>query len=41
MEKDVTFADFYDEEGEHVNTRRLADFLGKVLTWQKNNEGKE
>ena len=41
VEKDLTFADFYDEEGEHVNTRRLADFLGKVLTWQKNNEGKE
>lgn len=41
VEKDLTFADFYDEDGEHVNTRRLADFLGKVLTWQKNNEGKE
>lgn len=41
VEKDLTFADFYDEEGEHVNTTRLADFLGKVLTWQKNNEGKE
>lgn len=41
MEKDLTFADFYDEEGENVNTTRLADFLGKVLTWQKNNEGKE
>lgn len=41
VEKDLTFADFYDEEGEHVNTKRLADFLGKVLTWQKNNEGKE
>lgn len=41
VEKDLTFADFYDEEGEHVNNTRLADFLGKVLTWQKNNEGKE
>lgn len=41
VEKDLTFADFYDEEGEHVNTKRLADFLGRVMTWQKNNEGKE
>lgn len=41
VEKDLTFADFYDEEGEHVNNTRLADFQGKVLTWQKNNEGKE
>ena len=41
VEKDLAFADFYDEEGEHVDTARLADFLNKVMTWQKKNEGKE
>ena len=41
VEKDLTFADFYDEEGEHVDTQRLSDFLEKVMTWQKNKEDKE
>ena len=41
VEKDLAFADFYDEEGEHVDTQRLADFLEKVMTWQKNKEDKE
>ena len=41
VEKDLAFADFYDEEGEHVDTQRLTDFLEKVMTWQKNKEDKE
>ena len=41
VEKDLAFADFYDEEGEYVDTKRLADFLEKVMTWQKNKEDKE
>lgn len=34
-EKDLTFPDFYDEEGENINVDRLVDFLEKVLAWQK------
>lgn len=34
-EKDLTFPDFYDEEGENINADRLVDFLEKVLAWQK------
>ena len=41
VEKDLAFADFYDEEGEYVDTQRLADFLERVMTWQKNKEDKE
>lgn len=37
MEKDLAFADFYDEEGEQVNTERLVDFLDKIMKWQNNN----
>ena len=37
MEKDLAFADFYDEEGEQVNTVRLVDFLRKIMDWQNNN----
>ncbi len=36
-EKDLAFADFYDEEGELVNTERLVDFLRKIMKWQNNN----
>ena len=36
--RDLTFPDFYDEEGEQVNTERLADFIGKVMNWKKANE---
>lgn len=36
-EKDLAFADFYDEEGELVNTERLVDFLRKIMDWQNNN----
>lgn len=37
MDKDLAFADFYDEEGEQVNTVRLVDFLKKIMKWQNNN----
>lgn len=33
-EKDLTFPDFYDEEGEKVNTERLTDFVKKVMNWK-------
>ena len=36
MDKDLAFADFYDEEGEQVNTVRLVDFLQKIMDWQNN-----
>lgn len=36
-EKDLTFPDFYDEEGEKVNTERLTDFVKKVMSWKKTN----
>lgn len=37
MEKDLTFPDFYDEDGEKVNTERLTDFVKKVMSWKKTN----
>lgn len=37
-EKDLTFPDFYDEAGEEVNTKRLTDFVDKVLNWQQTKE---
>ena len=30
----MTFPDFYDEEGEKVNTERLTDFVKKVMSWR-------
>lgn len=36
-EKDLTFPDFYDEDGEKVNTERLTDFVKKVMSWKKTN----
>ena len=41
MEKDLAFADFYDEEGEQVNAVRLVDFLQKIMDWQNNNTENE
>ena len=35
VEKDLTFPDFYDEDGENVNAERLVDFIQKVMDWQK------
>ena len=37
-EKDLTYPDFYDIEGEEVNVERLKDFLKKVMNWKKNND---
>ena len=34
LEKDLTFPDFYDEEGEKVNTERLTDFVKNVMSWR-------
>ena len=38
MEKDLTFPDFYDEDGEKVNTERLTDFVKKVMNWKAGNK---
>lgn len=37
-EKDLTFPDFYDEDGENVNTVRVVDFVQKVMNWKKTSE---
>ena len=37
-EKDLTFPDFYDEDGEKVNAERLTDFVKKVMNWKKTSE---
>lgn len=37
-EKDLTFPDFYDEDGEKVSTERLTDFVKKVMKWKKTSE---
>ena len=37
-ENDLTFPDFYDEDGEKVNTERLTDFVKKVMNWKKTSE---
>lgn len=37
VEHDLTFPDFYDEDGEKVNTERLTDFVKKVMDWKKEN----
>lgn len=36
-EQDLTFPDFYDEDGEKVNTERLTDFVKKVMNWKRTN----
>ncbi len=38
IEKNLTFPDFYDEDGENVNTERLTDFVKKVMNWKKTSE---
>ena len=40
-EHDLTFPDFYDEDGEKVNTERLADFLKKVMEWKANDKSND
>ena len=36
--KDLTFPDFFDEEGENVSEVRLKGFLESVINWKKKNE---
>lgn len=36
--KELTFPDFYDEDGEDVNSERVADFVEKVMNWKKNSD---
>ena len=38
--KELTFPDFYDEDGEKVNEVRLKDFLDSVMNWKKDEESK-
>ena len=38
VEKDLTFPDFYDEDGKNVDTKQLTDFVQKVMNWKKSNE---
>lgn len=38
--KDLTFPDFFDEEGENVNEVRLKGFLESVMNWKKNEDQK-
>lgn len=33
---ELTFPDFYDEDGEKVNIDRVADFIDKVMAWDDN-----
>lgn len=40
-EKDLTFPDFYDEDGEKVNTERLTDFVKKVMNWKADDKRDE
>lgn len=37
-EKDLTFPDFYDKDGNNVNIVRLKGFIESVLKWHKQNE---
>jgi len=38
VERDLTFPDFYNEDGKEVNTTRLKDFLEKVMNWKSKTE---
>lgn len=38
VEKDLTFPDFYDEDGENIDSERLVDFIEKVMNWKKTNQ---
>ena len=40
-EQDLTFPDFYDEDGENVNTERLTDFVKKVMSWKADSKKDE
>ncbi len=36
--EDLTFPDFFDENGENVNAKRVADFIEKVMKWNNHKE---
>ena len=36
--KDLTFPEFYEEDGEHVDTARVTDFVEKVMNWKKKDD---
>lgn len=38
VEKDLTFPDFYDEDGENIDSVRLVDFIERVMNWKKTNQ---
>lgn len=40
-DKDLSFPDFYDDEGEEVNVERVTDFVLKVMAWRKGNEDRD
>ena len=40
-ECDLTFPDFYDEDGEKVDAERLTDFLKKVMDWKANDKSND
>ncbi len=35
---ELTFPDFYGEDGKDVDTERVADFINRVMAWQKQEE---
>lgn len=41
VDKNLTFPDFYDEDGENVNNERLKGFLDSVKNWKQNSEEKQ
>lgn len=40
-DQDLTFPDFYNEDGDKVNTERVADFVKNVMIWNKKTEEKD
>lgn len=38
VEKDLTFPDFYDEDGENIDSVRLVDFIERIMNWKKTNQ---
>lgn len=39
--KDLAFPNFYNEDGDKVDTERVADFVQKVMSWSKDKEDKK
>lgn len=38
VEKDLTFPDFYDEDGENIDSVRLVDFIERIMNWKNTNQ---